>query len=213
MLKIYGFTPKTLLAKAVTKMRHKTLYMVMRMITPSIHYNLKPTPRPMTRYLKTKYGDKPLIGVEIGTARGHNARNLFQNLNLTRLYCVDPYTPYVGARGVPHVEYVGTEGRARQVLSKYLGKTKFLKMTSEEAAPFIQEPVDFVYVDGCHSYPVVQKDLQLYYPKVKPGGVFGGHDFTIHYWEVCKAVIEFAERENLMLQGKLQCDWWVNKPW
>jgi len=210
-MQIYGFAPKDLAKKAITKARHKTLYTIMRVITPSIYYNSKPFPRPMIRFLKEYYGKRFLIGAEIGTARGHNTRNIFQNLNITQFYCIDPYTPYVGARGIPHKEYVSTYARAKQVLRKYHDNILFLKMTSKEATKKIHSTLDFIYIDGNHSYEVVKQDLESYYPLVKKGGVMGGHDFTVFYWEVCKAVIEFAEKQGLELQGKIQADWWVIK--
>ena len=37
--------------------------------------------------------------------------------------------------------------------------------------------LDFVYVDGDHSYEGVKRDLDDYYPKIKPGGLFCGHDY------------------------------------
>jgi hypothetical protein len=44
--------------------------------------------------------------------------------------------------------------------------------------PFIdKESCDFVYIDGNHSYSHVKEDLRLWFPKVKRGGVFAGHDY------------------------------------
>lgn len=43
---------------------------------------------------------------------------------------------------------------------------------------FADESIDFLFIDGNHKYDVVKKDLTLWYPKVKIGGIISGHDYT-----------------------------------
>ena len=51
-------------------------------------------------------------------------------------------------------------------------------MTSEEAAPKIPDAsLDFVYIDGDHSFDFVMLDLILWARKVRPGGMISGHDY------------------------------------
>ena len=50
----------------------------------------------------------------------------------------------------------------------------------------------------------------MYYNKVKQGGLIGGHDFWADQIGVCKAVIDFAQKNNLKLEGGLT-DWWFIK--
>jgi predicted O-methyltransferase YrrM len=51
-------------------------------------------------------------------------------------------------------------------------------MTSDEAVTqFDDLSIDFIYIDGCHTYEAVKKDLQNYYPKIKHGGIISGHDY------------------------------------
>lgn len=40
--------------------------------------------------------------------------------------------------------------------------------------------IDFLFVDGMHSYEAVQKDCQLYLPLVRRGGYIGFHDYNNH---------------------------------
>jgi hypothetical protein len=56
----------------------------------------------------------------------------------------------------------------------------------------------------------VKCDIELYYPLVKDGGVFGGHDFTPSLLGVPRAVLEFVDNEGLELCGR-GVDWWVIK--
>ncbi|PNH09787.1 hypothetical protein TSOC_003561, partial [Tetrabaena socialis] len=53
----------------------------------------------------------------------------------------------------------------------------FLRNYTSEAVGLIPGLVDFVYVDARHDYCGVTEDLELYWPKVRSGGVMAGHDY------------------------------------
>jgi hypothetical protein len=88
----------------------------------------------------------------------------------------------------------------------------FVKLTSVAAssAPSRPAEVDFVYIDGNHGYRAVSEDIRAWWPKIRPGGVLGGHDFYNGYARshdsVIKAVTEFAVLNRLTLQVELP-DW------
>lgn len=53
-----------------------------------------------------------------------------------------------------------------------------LKADSTEAANrFAPASVDFVFIDADHSYAAVKRDIDVWLPKVKPGGMIAGHDY------------------------------------
>ena len=87
---------------------------------------------------------------------------------------------------------------------------KMIEKYSDKAADDVPNNMDFIYVDGGHDYDCVKKDIELYYPKVKKGGVFGGHDFDANHIDICRAAFEFVQKNNLKLYGK-NSDWWVVK--
>ena len=98
-------------------------------------------------------------------------------------------------------------------LLKYSDRVVFIKKFSEEAVDDIPNDLDFVYIDGNHSYEFVKKDIELYYAKMRSGGVLGGHDFNSFSLGVVKAVLEFANNYDLPIYGKGSfIDWWVVKP-
>src|SRR5688572_21614184 len=37
--------------------------------------------------------------------------------------------------------------------------------------------LDFVFIDADHGYQAVKEDIELWRPKVRPGGWLGGHDY------------------------------------
>lgn len=53
-----------------------------------------------------------------------------------------------------------------------------IKLPSERAAAlFADASVDFVYLDGDHGGAAVRRDLEAWFPKIRPGGVLAGHDY------------------------------------
>ena len=146
-------------------------------------------------FVKNNNGNVGLVGLEIGTNHGFHAFNMLHNLSIKKLYLIDPYL-LDGLYGNSEIR----KKEAQRKLKKYMDKTVFVYKTSEEAVDIIPDnSIDFVYIDGNHDYEFVKRDIELYYPKVKDGGVFGGEDFSVRCLGVAKAVIEFVENNNLRL--------------
>lgn len=179
--------------------RNKPLHNLIKVVNPI---------RPMIEFIKYNIPSENLVGAEIGTYEGQNAYNILSNLSIKKLYLIDPYAPYSADKG-----WKGTENvfkRAQKRLKSHSNKTVFIKKLSEDATNNIREKLDFVYIDGNHSYEYVKRDIELYYSKVKKGGIIGGHDFTADHLEVSKAVWEYAHKYDLILHGK-ESDWWIIK--
>lgn len=156
-------------------------------------------------YVKQNY-KHDLVGVEIGVNRGKNAFNMLSTLSIKTLYLVDPYS-LNGLYG----ERNARKDIAVKKLSGFKDKTVFIYKTSEEAIKDIPGNLDFVYIDGNHDYEFVKQDIELYYPKVKDGGVLGGDDFSIRCRGVVRAVTEFLNKNNLDVCYGDSTDWWVVK--
>ena len=95
-------------------------------------------------------------------------------------------------------------------LKPYKDKVTLIKKTSIDAVNDVPNHVDFVYIDGNHSYRYVKHDVESYYPKVRNGGIIGGHDFRADCAGLCRAVMQFGEKEKLELKGWVT-DWWFEK--
>lgn len=52
-----------------------------------------------------------------------------------------------------------------------------------------KQSLDFVFIDGCHDYDAVLRDIRIWSKKVKPGGFIAGHDYD--HSKVKKAVDNF----------------------
>lgn len=151
---------------------------------------------------------KDLIGVEIGVGIGTNAKNILMNLSIKKLYLIDHYDKYSQNGVINNDSY--TFGLAKKLLRNWEDKIIFIKKLSQDAINDVPNELDFVYIDGNHDYEFVKKDIEMYYPKVRSGGIIGGHDFDGFYPDVCKAVIEFCDKNNIKLHSWSN-DWWVVK--
>lgn len=123
------------------------------------------------------------IGVEVGAAIGITTDFLLKNCpTLKSLTVVDLWEPVKGS---------GTFDREDM---EELFRNKFehdsritiLKGLSWEMADNIANgSLDFAFIDADHSYDSVMKDIEVWYPKVREGGLFCGHD--LHFPGVAKA--------------------------
>jgi hypothetical protein len=161
--------------------------------------------RPMAKFISKDIGGK-LTGVEIGTYEGENAYNILKHLSIEHLYCIDPYSKY--NEYIDSLDVNAAFETAKKRLSKFTSKVTFIVEKSEDAIDKIPPLVDFVYIDGNHLYDYVRRDIELYYPRVKCGGVIGGHDIWMD--DVNRAVFEFARERDLKVNVKYP-DWWIIK--
>lgn len=162
-----------------------------------------------------------LVGVEIGVYKGAHAESLLDNLNIKHLYLVDPYELYneyeegKSHYGVDQDPLLLARKEASARLKKYDNKITWIFKKSSDALNEIPDKLDFVYIDGNHAEEFVREEILGYYPKVRLGGIIGGHDFyNGHCREhdgVVSAVTQFVVQNNETLQVELP-DWWIKKP-
>jgi hypothetical protein len=67
----------------------------------------------------------------------------------------------------------------KKLLSKY-GENRITLIrdkSSNAVSMFSDYSIDFIYIDGRHDYCGALEDLNLYFPKLKCGGLMAGHDY------------------------------------
>jgi hypothetical protein len=64
------------------------------------------------------------------------------------------------------------------------------KRSHDAVMSYKNRSLDFIFLDGSHAYKDILLDLQLFYPKLKRGGIIGGHDYA-NFRDVKLAVHEF----------------------
>jgi hypothetical protein len=148
------------------------------------------------------------VGVEIGVDKGATSEYLIKSIPGSFLYGVDPYVDYQDWWG-----YVSWSDQAyshmRQRLDQYRdnGQFKLYRVTSDDGANlFKDETLDFIFIDGLHTYEQVLLDCKHYYPKLKRGGLCSGHDYT-SVDGVGKAAREYAASVGKEINNCLQDVW------
>ena len=164
-----------------------------------------------------KYGKelKHLTGVEIGVDEGKNAISILKNLNITKLYLVDPWIEYYEKSSNKLLRSQKVQDEKFKKVEKLFSdnsKVELIRKKSIEASKdFSDASLDFVYIDGDHSYESVKQDLNSWYPKLKKFGVMCGDDYAhITGRGVVEAVNEFAfEKKLIVITGKRGQFWFV----
>lgn len=129
---------------------------------------------------------RPQYALEIGTAFGGT---LFL---LTRL--ASPRATIVSV-DLPGGRFGGGYGRKRRLLYQRLarreqrlhllqGDSHSSEMLARAKAALGGQPLDYLFIDGDHTYEGVRKDFEMYSPLVRRGGVIAFHDIAEHPPEI-----------------------------
>lgn len=165
----------------------------------------------------------PFHGVEIGVWKGENSMELLREFEHLHLYMIDRYLELTPEEKKVHKRTGKLDQKEMDLVwKKALERTSFansrremLVMTSVEAASHILDSdLSFVFIDASHDYENVRRDIALWDPKVKSGGVVGGHDYGGRgdrkgTFGVKRAVDEYYGEERVNTAPGLV--WWVQK--
>jgi len=158
--------------------------------------------------------DKEIVGLEIGVDIGDTADFMLDNLPMLTLHGIDPYLGYLDWNGsdLDQSQRNWCEKVATDVLSQYGERYILHKQLSDDAAAeFQDESFDYIFIDGLHTYEQVLKDCENFYSKLKPGGVFAGHDYRA-IEGVRKAADEFAAKVNAKIsETDIDVWYWVKQ--
>lgn len=144
-----------------------------------------------------------------------------------KLYLMDCWQEQENYDDGANVSNKEQEALYHAVLTKFNNNNRvevIRDFSPQGASRFQDNYFNFIYIDADHSYNAVKKDLEAWYPKLKKGGVFSGHDYGMDgYWDkwgikgefgVTKAVTEFAEKNKLTIFNTREfvCKtWWCIK--
>lgn len=148
------------------------------------------------------------IGVEIGVEKGEFSNIILENSHLSILYSIDSWIElskedYQDINNLTNDEHLKNKRLTEQLLKHHDKRSQILQCFSKDAVKrFKDNELDFVYLDANHRYEHVKEDIELWYLKLKIGGIFAGHDYftdglyTTGILEVKSAVDEFVKRET-----------------
>lgn len=141
--------------------------------------------------------DRPSTFVEVGSWLGRSAAFMGVEIYNARkpitLTCIDPWTDggpdlrdtkyYKDLKHSPFDLFTNAVQPVKQFIRP-------LRMTSLEAVKhFSDQSIDFLMLDGDHSYEMVKQEIQAYLPKMRAGGIISGDDYT---WPGVKQAVDEA---------------------
>jgi len=147
---------------------------------------------------------------EIGVAEGAFSRAIIEKSAPKCLHLIDPWKEFDDAYAddVNNKKQAEMDERAaavRQLFDAQItqGQVKIHRCTSAEALDRFEDgALDWVYIDGNHTYEAVRGDLSNYWDKVGDDGFILGHDYTNHAayramgFGVVEAVNEFCSEKQ-----------------
>ena len=119
--------------------------------------------------------------IEIGSYAGESTELFYQSNKIVECYCIDPWqNNYDNLDDASYIRSMDIVEKAFNERIKTFKNLHKLKMTSLEAVKqFEDKSIDFVYIDGMHTYEAVKQDIKLWKPKIKLNGFIGGHDYYL----------------------------------
>ena len=140
---------------------------------------------------------KPAQFVEVGAFKGRSTCYMAERLAETGLDVrFDVVDTFAGDDDVGHAD-LWPEFAANLERAGLLSRLTAHRRLSADAAADVEDgSLDFVFIDACHSFEAVVEDLAAWWPKLKPGGLMAGHDYT-NFEGVRRAVDQFVARHGL----------------
>lgn len=114
------------------------------------------------------------IGVELGVGAGLYSRKLNQVYNFDKFFCIDKWNDHHNI------------SEKRKVENAFKDKSNIIIMHctfSDALINFEDNFFDFIYIDGyAHTGQDDGKTLRHWFPKLRKGGIFSGHDYDEKNW-------------------------------
>lgn len=171
--------------------------------------------------------DRRLYGVEVGVLGGRVSQILLRHRPLLTLWMVDlwslnPSPDYLAtgdewSRVSNVARWRAIRGRARNN-TKFAGSRAVLVQADTEAGAMRipDASLDFAFLDDDHSESGCRRSIAAWYPKIKPGGWIGGHDYEQNRQQRRYGVVEaadaFAFDRGLTVETDVDETWFVRLP-
>lgn len=133
------------------------------------------------------------VCVELGCAECFFASDI-ANWGVKKLYAVDLWESHPeipGDAGSSQAWHNANYQACKKRFEPFGQRVEILRGPTVAMAGLINEPLDFVNVDACHSYACVKADIEAYWPKLKRGGIMAFHDYEMAQYGVKRAVLDF----------------------
>jgi len=177
------------------------------------------------------------IGVELGVWSGELSLYLLSIIkNIKKIYLIDPWKKYNNEEYIDSIndcdqEYYNCIYNCLidNISKNYPKRAEVLRGISEDFENKFQDnSLNFIYIDANNLYDQVIKDIEIWYPKLKSGGILFGNNFIedgYYVWQkdsngnpICygeygvkSAVRVFCKKNNISYQALDENQWLINK--
>lgn len=155
--------------------------------------------------------------IEIGCALGRATRALGDHVRGV-VVSVDPWTgDYANDNGTTarwfrklapsgSAMFAAFQGHVGDLIAS--GRVQPVRATSQVAHASLAAEglVDLVFLDGDHRAAEVARDIEMYRPLVRPGGVLAGHDYGRPDWPGVRQVVDAVFGDAVQV---VETIWWV----
>lgn len=159
-------------------------------------------------YIKRLGND--LVGIELGVLKAESSCVLLEECpNIRNLFCIDPFLPFETKTAE---EMDAFNKIAVKNLSKYKNVSLMTANSLDAHTCFDNESIDFVFIDTLLDREHLEKEMDLYYPKIKKNGMIFGHD--ANHVEIVMGLKSFRDKNKIrlpILHSKNQIWYWVKR--
>ena len=122
------------------------------------------------------------LGVEIGVESGLFAEHILSNWK-GKLVCVDVWEKQNDYNEPVNLkDFNSIFNQFNDRMKHFEKRVMVVKNFSETASHFFPDYYfDFIYIDANHKYEHVKNDIKCWWPKLKYGGLFSGHDWLVNF--------------------------------
>lgn len=152
------------------------------------------------------------VGMEIGVWKGEFSQQIINAASPRVLHLVDPWVvsddpdrdnAWYGQNKVSQADM----DEIYQSVVKRFGDRNEVKIhrkpSTQALLDFENGSLDYVYIDGDHSYEGVRTDLNGCFPKIRAGGLICGDDYVLGRWwkdGVVRALHEFIASHQVIIK-------------
>jgi len=152
------------------------------------------------------------ICAEIGVQKGEWAKKIYE-CGPQELYLIDCWeyqNTNIYENDEANVSNDEQEKIYNQILLDFpFNNVKIIRKYSADACnDFPDEFFDFIYLDANHNYVPLLNDLRIWFPKIKKGGWFTGHDIRGRWKKPVRAAVT-----KFCVENKLNLNYLTRKSW
>lgn len=141
------------------------------------------------------------IGSYVGASSCYIAEGILSGGKKSKLYCVDTWENDAMSEGNKDTfeEFINNTREYNDIIYPLRG-------CSKRVSQIFDKEIDFIFIDGDHSYEGVLADVEAWFPKLKSGGLVVFHDYG--WAEGVKKVVDDFVRPLILNEGQLPNMWW-----